>query len=134
MKRVRSMLRKVSGFHAATFIIVAVILWLTLAPHPVGDRRIFLFPGADKIVHGIMFFTLAASYCAEEYILGRLTRIKVWCAAAATMMFGAMTEVLQDRMHIGRSFEWADILADTTGALSAALLALYFIYKSRSSN
>ena len=107
---------------------------LTLATHRVGEEPILLFPGADKIVHGLMFFTLAAVYLAEEYILGRLTVSKTWLAALATAVFGTATEVLQDRMQMGRAFEWQDIIADTTGALAAALLALYQIYKTRSSN
>lgn len=134
MERFRSRLRRCAAIHVGTIVIVAAILWLTLAPHPVGDEPIFLFPGADKIVHGLMFLTLAATYLAEEYILGRLTFVKTGVATLATALFGATTEVLQDRMQIGRAFEWPDILADSMGAVAAAAIALYQIYKTRSSN
>ncbi len=38
-----------------SILTVALILWLTLAPDPLGDDSPRLFPGADKVAHAIMF-------------------------------------------------------------------------------
>ena len=54
MERLRKTL---TGFPPWSFSLftVMVILWLTLMPDPLGDDAPTLFPGADKIVHGLMF-------------------------------------------------------------------------------
>lgn len=42
-------------------MVLAVILWLTLAPQPLPDAggSWLDFPGADKVVHALMFGALA---------------------------------------------------------------------------
>ena len=54
MEKLRAALSRLPQwvFTAATTLL---ILWLTLAPDPLGDDAPTLFPGADKIVHAIMF-------------------------------------------------------------------------------
>lgn len=102
-----------------TIICVAAILWMTLAPHPLGEEELPLFPGADKLAHAIMFGGVAVVVLLD---LARrndrpLPRPKtVWCVAAFSSIFGATVEIAQWRMGLGRSFEWSDIIADTAGA------------------
>lgn len=102
---------------------VALILWLTLAPHPTGDLDLPLFPGADKVVHAIMFGFLALMVQLETmkyrgWKLLSLTTIAVIAFICA--IFGIGIEVLQRAMGLGRSFETLDILADTGGAMLAS--------------
>lgn len=101
--------------------VVALILWLTLAPHPVGDTELPLFPGADKLVHAIMFGALTLCLWFDS---GR--RSGSWnppsmrttlCFALASALFGLLIEWLQLRMQMGRGFEWADAAADLAGCL-----------------
>ena len=101
-------------------ITVALILWLTLAPHPTGDLDLPLFPGADKIVHMIMFGFLTF------IILLETMKKKGWQAlplplvgviALLCALFGVGIEFAQRAMGLGRGFEILDILADTAGAI-----------------
>lgn len=103
--------------------VVALILWLTLAPHPVGDADIPLFPGADKVVHGIMFGTLTFALWFDSSRdrgawnpagAGR----SLWFAVGSAL-FGLLIEWLQLSMQMGRGFEWADAGADLAGCLLA---------------
>lgn len=106
-------------------VILAAILWLTLAPHPVPDTGIHLFEGADKLVHGIMFFclTLAVLYDIADYS-NRLSWLKVTLAAVCVMAFGAFDEWAQETMNLGRTMDSLDFLADCIGTALAANLWL----------
>lgn len=108
-----------------TVLVVALILWLTLAPHPIGDEELPLFPGADKLVHAIMFGTLSA-VLLFDYSRFHHWRNVSWpvgiAFAALSAIFGICIEFLQESMQLGRSFEWLDMLADTAGAFLAMLL------------
>lgn len=107
---------------------VALILWLTLASRPVGEMDVPLFPGADKLVHAVMFGFLAWMLYID---LGKVRRhvpsvtAAVLCALSS-LLFGALTELLQGIMEAGRSMEGADLAADALGAAMAcaAILAL----------
>lgn len=101
---------------------VAAILWLTLAPHPIGDQQVTLFPGADKLVHGLMFLTLELIILWERHTLRQTSKAGIWLTALCVAIFGAATEVAQNLMQEGRSFEWLDMAADTTGAFAGSLL------------
>lgn len=113
---------------ACSSLTVALILWLTLAPRPVGEMDVPLFPGADKLVHAVMFGFLTWMLYID---LGK-TRHRVPSAtatllcAAVSAIFGALTELLQRIMEAGRSMEGADLAADALGAamVCAAILTL----------
>lgn len=105
-----------------TIICALLILWLTLAPHPIGDIELPLFPGADKIVHSIMFFgltlcmlfdTLHSRHCRS------LTLPVVSLIVFIGMAAGVGIEFLQRATDLGRSFEFVDIIADIFGAVVA---------------
>lgn len=105
-----------------TIVCSLLILWLTLAPHPVGDLDIPLFPGADKLVHALMFFgltlcilfdTLHVKHCKSLSL--PLVSLIVFIGMAA----GTGIEILQASMGMGRSFEFIDIIADIFGAVVA---------------
>lgn len=101
-------------------ITVALILWLTLAPHPTGDLEIPLFPGADKIVHGIMFVFLSIIVLLDimkHRDWQPLGLVTVSVVSLLCAVFGIGIEIAQRAMGLGRSFEILDILADTAGAV-----------------
>lgn len=122
-RRFRISLEKVPqwGF---TLLCTAAICWLTLAPHPLGETEIPLFPGADKICHAIMFGGL--TWCIlldwqrrrwniphkKEYII----------AISASALFGIATEWLQRTTQMGRSYDNLDFCADAIGAMLFGLL------------
>ncbi len=128
MQRIKIWLEKLPPWTLSVLCFLA-ICWLTLAPHPLGDNDLPLFPGADKIAHALMFggFTLCI-------IIDRL-RKKGWPSFPESLSIifyspdipsftGIITEFLQGEMHAGRTFEFWDMVADITGAfLTAAIFA-----------
>lgn len=102
-------------------ITLVIILWLTLAPNPLGREEIPVFPGADKIVHGLMFGFLTFVILVD-WARGRDFASVRWpvCLVAAlfSTALGTGIEFLQRSMHLGRSFETYDIVADTVGSFT----------------
>lgn len=107
-----------------TILTTLLILWLTLSPDPFGGHSPGLFPGSDKVAHLLMFGFLTAMALTDK---ARQTgwRLLRWAGvagvASAAAVFGALIEVAQLLMGMGRGFEYADMAADAIGvALSAA--------------
>lgn len=94
-----------------TLILAVAIAVLTLMPHPPGPPGV---PGMDKLVHLLAFAALVAPL-AWRYP-------RYWAAVAfAALAYGGLIELVQP--HVGRSAEWADVLADALGAFGGAWLA-----------
>jgi VanZ family protein len=110
----------------------AVIFVLSSVP---GSRypRIGV-PGADLIVHFILYGTMGA-LCARALLLRRTaagtpaapplrTRLLVLAAAVALATFYGVSDELHQLLVPGRSADWRDALADALGALAGGVLAL----------
>lgn len=126
MERIRERLSKLPS---AIFTIITgmLILWLTLAPKPLGDEPPQLFQGADKIVHGLMFGFLTAMMLLDWQRVHCWLKVSFGMAtlyATAVSFFGIFIECAQSMMDLGRSFDWWDIVADVAGAFLIALLWL----------
>lgn len=108
-----------------TGVTLVVILILTLMPAPPDAPHIELFPGADKVVHGVMFGALTL-VALIDWARGRPLRSVRWpiCVIMASLssLVGVAVEYLQEAMALGRSFDTGDILADATGAFLVALI------------
>ena len=106
-----------------TIVCFLAICWLTLAPHPLPDNDIPLFPGADKLVHAIMFggFTLCIilDWNRRHGWPTAVSKADTYAAVIAAL-FGSITEALQNAMHAGRSGDRWDLLADIIGAFLTA--------------
>ena len=136
MEKVRMSLSKLPPAILSGITLLA-ILWLTLAPKPLGDNAPTLFEGADKVVHGLMFGFLTAImlldwqriHCWQRVTWGQATLY-----ATCTSFIGMAIEFAQEYMSLGRGFEGSDILADTIGAFSFAvawvLLQKFWLPKS----
>lgn len=122
MEKLRNILRKVpTGLLSG--VTLAVILWLTLAPHPTGDLDLPLFPGADKVVHALMFGFLGFVILLE--MMKRLnwkplSLVTIGAVAFIISAFGVGIEFAQRAMGMGRGLEILDMLADAAGAFTAA--------------
>lgn len=102
-----------------TGVVVLAILWLTLAPKPLGEEPPRLFPGADKIVHAIMFGGLTITLLFDwqrQHRWGKVGWFLALGCAASASLFGIIIEYAQDYMGLGRGFEYHDIIADTVGS------------------
>ncbi|MDE7381757.1 MAG: VanZ family protein [Muribaculaceae bacterium] len=108
-----------------TFIVLIIILWLTLAPHPLGETDIPMFPGADKIVHALMFGGLAMAGFFDWSRTHKWAKLPVmwgWCIVLASAVIGIDIEFAQQSMHLGRSLEIGDMIADVAGAVLALIV------------
>lgn len=123
-ERTRRLLDKFPRY-SFTLIILVAILWLTLAPQPFGDEEIPLFPGADKLIHAIMFAVLAGAEMFD-WTRSHGWRIISWSEgfvmALISAVIGIVIEFVQLGMSMGRSFEWLDMVSDFEGAILALLL------------
>ena len=103
-----------------TVLTVSAVLYLTLFPDPVPDNDLPLWEHTDKVVHALM---MAAVWTALAIDLRRpLTpRLRLTLFISVTA-FGALIELAQQAMDLGRTADLADLAADTLGALLPTLL------------
>jgi VanZ family protein len=94
-----------------TLLIALVIAALTLSPPGAPEPAL---PGFDKLAHFLAFAALAIPMAYDG-------RVALWQIVLAGLAFGGTIELIQP--HVGRSAEWGDLLADSIGAVSGALLA-----------
>lgn len=97
--------------HALTAFLVLVIALLTLMPQVSGPQGI---PGFDKLAHVTAFAALAMPLSWRYPHRWR-------CVVLVTLAYGGLIEIMQPLT--GRSAEWADMLADGTGAFAGAFAA-----------
>ena len=109
-----------------SLLTVAVILYATLFPDQVWPDEGTQIPYIDKLIHAVMFGGLAGAF-AFDYARKKPRRrpglgIMALCCLVS-LAFGGVIEVLQTAMHLGRSAEWLDFLADFTGVAVAFVSA-----------
>lgn len=133
MKKIKNLLLRIPKW-LPTISTILLIFWLTLAPHPVGEMDIPLFPYADKMVHGIMFGWLALMLIFDEWRSGKERKIShsmICLSVAASALLGIAIEYLQLRMGLGRSFETSDMVADTIGSILGGCIWITVNYIKR---
>lgn len=109
-----------------TAVVMAAIIYLTLVPRPLPDVDIPLFPGADKLVHAIMFGGLAGAITLDWVRLRGVTGLTCKCLSAIALiatLTGGVIELLQLWMAMGRGCELWDFVADGAGAVSGVWIA-----------
>lgn len=114
---------------------VAVVLYATLWPHPLGASRVMLFAGADKVVHAVMMGGITGALLFDWYRKRRkfTGRVLAWTAIAVAVFSGA-DELTQQALHMGRTAELGDLCADLSGVVIAILTAppvIKLIFRSR---
>lgn len=115
-----------------TLVTLAAILWLTLAPDPLPDEMdIPLFPGADKVVHGLMMAGLVWAACLDLMRKDRslphwrrLRSMTVGVIVVLVCLFGGGIELVQKAMAMGRGADPLDFAADAAGAAVAGVIVL----------
>ena len=80
---------------------------------------------SDKLVHGILYFTwVSLLYFGTSRAYRRgVSRRKMIFYWAGAVLFGAGIELMQGWMHLGRSADLYDALANMSGAIVAILLS-----------
>lgn len=77
-----------------------------------------VFEGMDKIVHFSIFALLG--FCLKA----AFPKLKFIYYIQIILIYGMLTEILQDEMNLGRSFEGLDLVADFFGGLVG-----YYVFK-----
>jgi VanZ family protein len=104
----------------------ALVLVLTLTPAKdmpaVPPWELISF---DTAAHAFVFFILAVlSYfsAARQLHLPWLRQHAFALMLLGGILFGALIEVLQMSMHLGRHGEWSDLIGDALGTFTGLLL------------
>ena len=108
-----------------SIICLLAILYLTLMPDPFGDQELPLSPGADKLVHELMFFGLTLCMLFDtlrSHGWKGLSLPVISLLSLVGMATGIGIEYLQEGMHLGRGLEYWDMAADAFGAIAAGAL------------
>jgi VanZ family protein len=105
--------------------IVLVLLYIccivALSLLPVQDLpKVPLFPGADKMIHFMMYFIFSLLSCwalkTEEHFY------RLFLIVLLTVGWGILMEYIQLAMHMGRNFSWYDVVANSIGVLIGILI------------
>lgn len=132
MKKLLHIFDKFPRF-SLSIIIGVVILLLTLMPDPPG-RDIRVFMSADKVVHFIMYGGMSVAIGMDIQRRDwsrRFGWIDVLMSSLASSLLGTFVEIMQSQMGLGRCFEYADIVANTLGAITFALVLSLIFEKNR---
>jgi VanZ family protein len=104
-----------------SFIYLGIIVSLSLLPSD-DFPEIPLFPGADKIVHTLMYVGLTWLVC---WLMHSENNHKWYFVIILfSVGWGVLMEMFQLMMDLGRSFDPSDIAANSVGALIGTLLYL----------
>ncbi len=107
-------------------VIVAVI-YLTLFPDPLPETDMPFIEGMDKVVHGIMMFgvitSLSFDYIRHKRLSVKMPLGRLLVFLAFTVVFGAVIEVAQEMMALGRGGDMYDFVADCIGAIFGMAVA-----------
>jgi len=114
------MISYIFAVHRSVRILIVVmyvgcIAALSLLP-PKDLPQVPLFYGADKVIHFMMYFLFSVLFCWA--LKTELNYSSLFFIISVTVGWGILMEYLQLDMHIGRSFSWYDILANSLGVLS----------------
>jgi len=102
-----------------SLIYLTIIAFLSLLP-PNDFPELPLFPGADKVVHTCLYLGLAWLACWSMHAEHK----KIWyfLIILLSISWGAIMELFQFLMHLGRSFDLYDILGNSIGTLIGVLI------------
>ena len=84
-------------------------------------------PHLDKVVHCGMFGCVTVCYYWDYYKVYKKVPY-LWLTIVSVVLFGALTEIMQTYVP-GRSCDYRDLIADTTGIMLATIVARWGVKK-----
>lgn len=110
-----------------SIITLGVILYATLASHPLPETDIPMFPHMDKLIHAVMMggltgavaFDIQRANRSKEMVTFRLMA-KIWLGVT---IFSLADEIAQGALTPTRTADPLDLVADMAGAGVAVFLA-----------
>lgn len=109
-----------------SLLTLAVVLYATLYPDPLDDNTMPPIPHLDKLIHAVMMGGLYGAIVFDTQRADRsksLSRAFLIAAAVGVIAFGALDEVAQTAMGLGRSGDGLDFVADFVGVAVAFFAA-----------
>ncbi len=110
-----------------SLLTLAIVLYATLASHPVGAEELSFIPYFDKWIHAIMMGGLLSAIafdwqrCHKSHnVLTGSTLVALWVGIAA---FSGIDELAQGYLTATRGCELLDFFADLAGATLAVFIA-----------
>ena len=122
-------MNKISDFirhYWPSVLTLSVVLYATLCSDPLADSSMPPIPHLDKLIHAVMMGGLYGAIVFDRQRSDRsrpLTRRFIYLLAAAVIAFGALDEVAQVAMGLGRSGDLYDLAADCSGVAVAFFTA-----------
>ena len=119
-------MKRASFYLPVIFFVISFIL-LVLPGNKVPKSELF-FIGFDKIVHTLLFFIVTFLFCRPFKLASANNSVKSkWFViiTIGAIIYGALMEFVQLYFVPYRSFELADILVDSLGALCALVYCRY---------
>jgi VanZ family protein len=122
-----------------TVVVLAIIFFLSTAPAS-DFQSIPAFPNEDKLVHFLMYFTLAFVLLwdtTKRNPKANIVNNHVWIwIIGIPALFGGAMEIWQWLLTTSRTGDWLDEVVDTIGATAGYffgkwLITHYFKRKSR---
>jgi len=108
---------------------VGCIVALSLLP-PQAFPKLPLFAGFDKVIHFTMYFIFSMLLCWS--VKTELKYMRLFLIIPVTIGWGVFMEIMQYEMHLGRSFELYDILANSIGVIVGVIFYIIVTRKSHS--
>lgn len=104
-------------------VCTALICYLTLVPKPLPDNDIPFWEHTDKLVHAIMFGAMYTCLALDIWRgCVRPPMRAAWLLALGVTCFGAIIEVAQQAMGLGRGGDVVDLAADAVGTVTALFM------------
>ena len=114
-----------------SLIYLSCVALLSLLP-PKDLPDVPLFPGEDKIIHALMYLGLAWLVCWAMHAESK--NIWYYLVIIFSISWGIIMEIFQYLMHIGRSFEFYDIIGNSIGTLFGVFIYSLFLYIKRNND
>lgn len=103
-----------------SLIAFAALAWLTLSPDPLPDNKLPLWEGADKMAHALLFGGMTVVFLSDTFRRRPLHFLLIFLIICAGIGSGALIEIIQRSMGLGRQAERADFYADAIGVAAAS--------------
>lgn len=118
-KLIRKSLDKISTIFSKILPIYwAFLTYMLLRPGVENHEYWFMFNGIDKVLHLCIFAALG--FC----LIASFPKIRFSYFFQIILIYAFLTEILQEKMGLGRSMETLDVVADTIGCLMG-----YYTYR-----
>ena len=106
-------------YHKTLCILLMITILSLMDTSGIEPRSLVTIPYFDKIVHFIMYFTLAFTLMFEYYLHHKYKITKGIQVLILPLIWGAIMEIAQFLLTNYRGAEWKDMLANTVGIIIA---------------